>query len=430
MPDPYSPPRRRPMFLLTTFAILMTLTAVSAFINHKYIGLPTTIGVMVVALVASTVLVILGALGVGDITAQAREMLGQIDFSTTLLKGMLSFLLFAGALHVNLGDLAKQGGAIATLATLGLAISTGLVGWATYALAGAAGLDLPFLYCLLFGALISPTDPIAVLALLKSAGAPKTLEVQVTGESLFNDGVGVVIFLVLLELVTGHAEVTAGAVSMLLLQEALGGTLFGLGLGYVAFLMLREVDDYQTEILITLAVVTGGYGLADALHLSGPIAIVVAGLLIGNQGRMLAMSATTREHLDTFWELIDELLNAVLFVLIGLELLILPFNATVIWFAAACIGIVLLARLISVASVIKLLSFRRTFKNGAIRVLTWAGLRGGISVALALAIPVGPEREVILQATYAVVLFSIIVQGLTITRLVRHVAVPSAEKAA
>lgn len=409
------------MFLLATLAILITLTAIFAFINQKYIGLPTTIGVMVVALGASALLIVLGALGVGDLTADARQMLSEIDFSTTLLKGMLSFLLFAGALHVDLNDLSKQGGLIATLATVGIVVSTALVGWLTYTLAGWAGLDLPFMYCLLFGALISPTDPIAVLALLKSAGVPKSLEVKVTGESLFNDGVGVVIFLILLELATGHAEVTAGSVSMLFLQEAVGGALFGLGIGYVAFLMLRGVEDYQTEILITLAVVTGGYTLANTLHLSGPIAIVVAGLLIGNQGRMLAMSPSTREHLDTFWELVDELMNAVLFVLIGLELLILPFNPTILWFAAASIVVVLVSRFVSVASVVTLLRTKREFTQGAIRVLTWAGLRGGISVALALAIPDGPERDIILQATYAVVLFSIIVQGLTITRLVRRV---------
>lgn len=409
------------MFLFATLAILITLTALFAFINQRYIGLPTTIGVMVVALGASMALLVLGALGVGDITADTREMLNGIDFSTALLKGMLSFLLFAGALHVNLNDLSKQGWVIGTLATVGVVFSTVLVAVMTYYVTGWAGLELPFIYCLIFGALISPTDPIAVLAILKSAGVAKTLQTKVTGESLFNDGIGVVIFLVLLEFASGHTEITAGAVSMLLLQEAVGGALFGLGLGYVAFLMLRRIEDYQTEILITLAVVTGGYALASALHMSGPIAIVVAGLLIGNQGRMLAMNDKTREHLDTFWELIDELLNAVLFMLIGLEILVVPFDPSVVVFALIAVPLVLLARFVAVGSVVRLLSLKRDFTRGAIRVLTWGGLRGGISVALALALPAGPERDVILQATYAVVLFSIIVQGLTIKKLVRRV---------
>jgi CPA1 family monovalent cation:H+ antiporter len=414
------------MFAFTTLAILMTLTAIFAYINYKYVKLPTTIGVLVVALVASMILIVLGATGVGDLPRQARTLLDSIDFSRALLEGLLSFLLFAGALHVNLDDLSRQGGVIATMATVGVLVSTFLVGWITWLVSGVLGVDLPFLYCLLFGALISPTDPIAVLALLKVSRVPRSLETQVTGESLFNDGIGVVIFLILLELATGHADPTAGSVASLFVREAVGGVIFGVGIGYLAFLMLREVDDYQVEIIITLGIVTGGYALADGLHLSGPIAIVVTGLLIGNHGRMLAMSQKTRDNLDTFWELIDEILNAVLFVVIGLELLVVPLDPRALAVALVAIPIVLLSRLVSVGLVIGTLSRRRDFVHGAVRILTWAGLRGGISVALALAIPPGPQRDIILQATYGVVVFSIIVQGLTLTRLVRRL-VPVAD---
>ena len=370
------------MLLFATLAILLTLTATFAYINYRYIGLPTTIGVMLVALLASGLLILLGSYGFEGLEVNARSLLESIDFSTTLLEGLLSFLLFAGALHVNLGDLAKQGRIITGMATLGVAMSTAIVGGLTYAVTGMLGIELPLIYCLLFGALISPTDPIAVLSLLKTAGVPKTLEVKVTGESLFNDGVGVVVFLILLDVVTGHAEVTFGSIAGLFLQEAVGGAAFGLVVGYLAFLMLRQVEDYQVEILITLALVTGGYALANALHLSGPIAIVVAGLLIGNHGRTLAMSASTRDHLDTFWELVDEILNAVLFVLIGLELLVLPFDRSVVLLALLAIPTVLFARFFSVATLVGLLSRFRTFSKGAVPVLTWAGLRGGISVAL------------------------------------------------
>ena len=313
------------MDLFNILAILITLAAVFSYINFRYIGLPVTIGVMVIALSMSLMLNLLGSFGLG-LKPQAELLLRNIDFDRTLLHGMLSFLLFAGALHIDINELIEVKWSIGALATVGTLISTFLVGTLTWFVLGWFGIGLSSLYCLLFGALISPTDPIAVLSILKTAGVPKSLEMRITGESLFNDGVGIVVFLVILEMATGAHEVSAGHIGLLFVQEVIGGVLFGLGIGYLAYQMLKSVDNYQVELLITIALVAGGYALADALHLSGPIAIVVAGLLIGNHGRLFGMSEKTRAHLDVFWELVDEILNAVLFVLIGLEVLVLTFT--------------------------------------------------------------------------------------------------------
>ncbi len=332
---------------------------------------------------------------------------------------MLSFLLFAGALHVDINDLAKQKWVITLLATGGVVLSTFLVGFLTWHVLDLLGYPTPMIYCLLFGALISPTDPIAVLGILKSAGVPKTLEVKITGESLFNDGVGVVVFLVLLKIAAGGGGITVEEVAWLFFEEAFGGVAFGLIIGSIAYWMLKSVDSYQVEILLTLALVAGGYALATHLHLSGPIAIVVAGLLIGNHGRLFAMSDTTRENLDTFWELVDEVLNSVLFVLIGLEVLILPFTASYLIAGALVVPTVLAARFVSVGVPVTLMRRFREFSPDVIKIMTWGGLRGGISVALALSLPAVPAREVLLAITYQVVVFSILVQGLTIGRLVR-----------
>ncbi len=400
-------------------AILITLAALFSYLNERYLGLPSAIGLMLFALVMSLALIALGKFGFG-VEEQARSLLGSIDFSKTLLHGMLSFLLFAGALHVNLEDLMQQKWFIISLATAGVVISTSIVGGLAWMVLQLLGLGIPFIYCLLFGALISPTDPIAVLGILKSAGAPKKLETQITGESLFNDGVGVVVFIVLLRIAEGTHEVGISEVALLFAEEALGGALFGLATGFLAYWMLKSVDNYPVEMLITLALVTGGYALAEALHLSAPIAIVVAGLLIGNHGRDLAMSDKTVEHLDTFWELLDELLNAVLFVLIGMEVLILQFTPGYLLAGVLAILIVLFARMVSVAIPVGLLRLWREFSPGVVKILTWGGLRGGISVALALSLPPGPERDVILTITYIVVVFSILVQGLTISRLFAH----------
>ena len=400
-------------------AALLTLAAVFSWINHRFIRMPATIGIMFIALVMSLVLIGLSLVGF-DLESQAEAVLVSIDFNETLLNGMLSFLLFAGALHIDLDDLAKQKWVIAILATAGLLFSTVLVGFGTKFVLGLVGIEIALVYALLFGALISPTDPIAVLGIMKHAGAPKNLETKVAGESLFNDGVGVVVFMMILEVAGGGSDVTAGHIAAIFVQEALGGALFGFVIGSIAYRMLKSVDQYQVEVLVTLALVTGGYALADTLHLSGPIAIVVAGLLIGNHGRLFAMSAITRDHLDKFWELVDEVFNAVLFVLIGLEILVLKF--TVSWFVAGLvvIPVVLAARFISAGLPVSFLRLFREMSPGVVRVLTWGGLRGGISVALALSIPPGRERDLILAITYSVVVFSILVQGLTIGPLVKQ----------
>ncbi len=407
------------MSALNLASILITISAIFSFINYRFIKLPTTIGLMLIALVFSLILLLAGKLGLAGFEQQAEQLLASVDFNQTLMQGMLSFLLFAGALHINLNDLAKQKWVISSLATVGILTSTFLVGGASYFLLNQLGIHLDFIYCLLFGSLISPTDPIAVLGILKSANAPKTLETKIAGESLFNDGVAVVVFIVLLGIATGGHEVTAGHILLIFLEEAVGGVVFGLAIGWLTYQLLKQVDNYQVEILLTLALVMGGYALASFLHVSGPIAVVVAGLLIGNHGRMFGMSDHTREHLDTFWELIDEILNAVLFVLIGLEVLILPFTNDVLLASALLIPLVLTARFISVGIPVSLMRKTREFSPGAVKILTWGGLRGGISVALALSLPPGEAREIILAITYVIVVFSILIQGLTIGRLVK-----------
>ena len=342
------------------------------------------------------------------------------------MEGMLSFLLFAGALHVNLGNLLDQKRLVAIMASFGVVLSTFLIGGAAWLLFPLFGFGVPFLWCLVFGALISPTDPVAVLGILKTAGAPKSLEAKITGESLFNDGVGVVVYLALLGMALGghgdHGMNGAGDVAKLFVVEAGGGMLWGFLIGFAAYFMLRSIDNYQIEVLITLALVTAGYRLASHWHLSGPLAMVVAGLMIGNQGRSFAMSERTREHIDTFWELVDEILNAVLFLLIGLELLVLDLTGKALAVGAILIAIVLASRFVATSIPVILLKGRREFSPGVVRILTWGGLRGGISVALALGIPKTIEhREVILVATYVVVVFSIVVQGLTLKPLVARV---------
>ena len=406
------------MEVLDLAALLLTLAAIFSYINFRFLKLPTTIGIMLIAMLISISLVVLGHCGFESIQNKATVVLEGIDFNKALMHGMLSFLLFSGALHVNLEDLDQHKWIISILATFGVVMSTFIVGSIAWIVFWLIGLKLPFIYCLLFGSLIAPTDPIAVIGILKKAGVPKSLETKFTGESLFNDGVAVVVFLVIMGIVTGGHDVTAGHIMLLFVEEAIGGVLFGLAIGWLAYQMLKSVDNYQVEVLITLALVMGGYALANAIHVSGPIAMVVAGIFIGNRGRLFAMSEKTREHLDSFWELIDEILNAVLFLLIGLEILVLTVKGNYLIAGLIMIPVVLLARFISVGVPVTFMRRVRDFSPHAVKIMTWGGLRGGISVALALSIPNGPEREALLTVTYIIVIFSILVQGLTIERFV------------
>jgi CPA1 family monovalent cation:H+ antiporter len=411
------------MSVIDSLAVLITLTALFSYANYKFIRLPTTIGVMVIALVTSLVMIAIGRTNPA-IGAAAQQFLRKIDFSDALMQGMLSFLLFAGALHIDLTDLSREKWPVGALAIFGVAISTFVFGTAIFYALMWVGQPISFAWSLLFGALISPTDPIAVLGILKSARVSNELEVQIAGESLFNDGIGVVAFLVLRGIALGGHEVGVGHITMLFLEEAVGGVAFGLVIGWLTYLMLKSVDNYQVEMLLTLALVLGGYALASALHTSGPIAIVVAGLLIGNHGREFAMSEKTRQHLDTFWELLDEILNALLFVLIGLEILVLTITREHLAAGALAIPALLLARWISVAIPVGFLSKRTKFTKGSVAIMTWGGLRGGISVALALSLPHGRERDLILAITYLIVVFSIVVQGLTVGRVARWAMKP------
>lgn len=401
-------------------AILISISALFAYINHRFIGLPTTIGVMIIAMLTSLFVYVLGLIGLGDFHSKATELLAGIDFNKTLLHGMLSFLLFAGALHVNLNDLRKQKWIIFSLATVGVVISTFLVGTATYYLLGLLSCHLPYLYCLLFGALISPTDPIAVMSTVKRLGVSKELETTIAGESLFNDGVGVVVFMVLLMLLQDPENISASQIAIVFAEEALGGIVFGLVLGALGYYLIGSIDNYKVEVLITLALVMGGYGLAMYLHTSGPIAVVIAGLLTGSVLRKHAMSERTRQSIDDFWELIDEILNVILFALIGLEMLIIPFEGQ--WFIGGLllIAVVLLVRVVSVGLPIRLIGLKVKMMPHLVKILVWGGLRGGISVALALSLPEGESRDLVLFITYVVVVFSIVVQGLTIGPFIRR----------
>ncbi|MCP4251902.1 MAG: sodium:proton antiporter [Candidatus Scalindua sp.] len=406
------------MEMLDLCALLLSLAAIFSYINFRFIKLPTTIGIMLIAMFISVSLVILGHCGFEEIHNKATVVLESIDFNKALMHGMLSFLLFSGALHVNLEDLARHKWIISILATFGVVMSTFIVGGSAWVVFLIIGIKLPFIYCLLFGSLIAPTDPIAVIGILKKAGVPKSLETKITGESLFNDGVAVVVFLVIMGIITGGHDVTVGHITLLFIEEAIGGIFFGFTIGWLAYLMLKSVDNYQVEVLLTLALVMGGYSLAHAIHVSGPIAMVVAGIFIGNRGRLFAMSEKTREHLDSFWELMDEILNAVLFLLIGLEVLVIATKGSYLIAGLVMIPVVLLARFISVGIPVTFMRRIRDFSPNAVKIMTWGGLRGGISVALALSVPSGPEREALLTITYIIVIFSILVQGLTIGRLV------------
>ena len=435
-------------------ALLLVLSAILSWLNRAYIKLPHTIGLLVMALIASFAIIALEALVPSlQVYETLSGAIGQIDFNETLMKGMLGFLLFAGALHVDFGKLKDAKWAIGSMATFGVVLSTFIVGTGFYFIAKLLGINLPFIWALVFGSLISPTDPVAVLSILKSVKMPKALEAKIAGESLFNDGVGVVVFTIIVAIAAGasgdHAwtqtimlagptEAAGGGhggigfldVVELFVVDAIGGAILGGIAGWIAYRMMASIDEHAIEVLISLAIVAGTYALAQRInilghHLSGPIAVVVAGLMIGNKGASVAMSDHTKEYLFGFWEMIDEILNSVLFLLIGLELLVLGLVPQYAWAGLIAIPLVLLARLCAVYVPMKVIGTFKNFTKGAIPVLTWGGVRGGISVALALSLPDNEYKPLILTATYCVVVFSIIVQGLTVKTVVQKSVDPA-----
>ena len=415
------------MSIFDIAAILIGLVALFGFLNHRYLKLPHTIGLMLIALAAASAVIMIDAVVPGShMGTTISKLLAQIDFYETVMHGMLSFLLFAGALHVDFHAMADRKWPILTLATVGILISTFVIGMVLWFVLGLIGLSLPLIWALVFGALISPTDPVAVLGIFKTIDVPPALEAKVAGESLFNDGVGVVVFTILVSIAVGgaHGQIGPQEVMIVFLQEAVGGVVLGLAAGYIGYRAMHVIDEYVLEILISLALVMVTYAIAIKLHMSGPIAMVVAGLFIGNQGARFAMSETTREHLFHFWELMDEILNSVLFLLIGLEVLVVSFSIDYITAAILAIPIALLGRSLGVGIPMAALSIRMTFTQGAVPVLIWGGLRGGIAVALALSLPVNEFKPLILTATYAVVIFSIVVQGMSMKALVKRI-VPS-----
>ncbi len=411
------------MEIYNIITLIIVLAAIFGYINFRFIKLPGTIGIMLISLVAS--LVVIGvSLIEPTFFAKTSGVLSSIDFHTALMKVMLSFLLFAGAFHIDAKKLKSERTSIITFATIGVVISTFIVGTLIYGAFQLFGLSIDYIYCLLFGALISPTDPIAAIGILKKAKIPETLETKISGESLFNDGVGVVIFATLIEIAqVGLSNTSGWDIAWLFIEEAGGGLIFGVALGYLGYLALRSIDNYIVETMITLAIVMGGYFLADKLHVSGPLAMVMAGLITGNKSMEQGVSDTTRDYIGKFWEMIDEVMNAILFLLIGFEMLIIPFNMTLLWLGCIAIIVVLLARYLAVVIPIMFLKYKKNpFEKNAIPILTWGGLRGGISVALALSVPKYMYGEVFVSITYIVVLFSILVQGLTIGKFAKRLA--------
>ena len=409
--------------IFNLIALLITLAAVFGYINHRWLRFPHTIGLVIIALAVSVVVLAVDALFPAlGLETSVRRTLTDIDFEETLMKGALSFLLFAGALHVDLESLLSRRWVISLLATVGIVTSTLIVSGLMFFGFRAFGFEIPLAYCLVFGALISPTDPVAVMGILKEVKVPATLEAKIGGESLFNDGVGVVLFSVLVSVAVGgdeHGDVSLSGAAQLLAVEGIGGIALGLVAGYSAYRAMKTIDQHTLEVLITVSLVMATYAVATRLHVSGPLAVVVAGLFMGNHGKRFAMTQTTREHIDTFWSVLDELLNSLLFLAIGFEVVALSITGQIVGAGLLAIPVVLFARLVSVAGPITVLGLREEFTRGAIPVLTWGGLRGGISVALALSLPPSEFKPVILATTYTVVIFSIVIQGLTVERVVR-----------
>lgn len=405
------------MELYYSFSVLIVLTAVFSYLNLRYLKLPSTIGVMLIAMLVSIVLVATGRI-YPELFNSALELISSVDFSEVLMGAILNFLLFAGAIHISMHDLRKQRAPIIIFSTLGVIISTFVVGGLMYLLFMAFHIEVPLIQCLVFGALISPTDPIAVIGILKKAGIRKSLEIKVAGESLFNDGVAVVVFVILLQLARGREnDITFIKVTGLIIQEAGGGLLLGLLLGYIGSEGIKRINNYNVTVMITLAIVMGGYLITKYLHISGPLTMVAAGLVIGNYGKAIAMSGTDKDYLDKFWELIDDILNAMLFLIIGFELMIITELYEHWLIGIISIAVVLLARFISIWIPIKFIPKMGTFDARTITILVWGGLRGGVSVALALTIDNELHKNLFLSITYYIVVFSIVVQGLTIGKL-------------
>jgi CPA1 family monovalent cation:H+ antiporter len=408
------------MTLLQIASLLIVLAGAFGTVNYLFLRLPSSIGILVVALIASFAVIVTDALFPSlTVEEQIRAQVLDFEFSEALLEGMLGLLLFAGALHVKLSDLRKAWLVIFLMATMGVGLSTAIVGFGFSWITG-----MPLMIAFVFGALISPTDPVAVLGVLREASLPKALETKIAGESLFNDGVGYVVFLVLVGIAfpsgDHHGSGLLGA-AQLFVQEAVGGAVLGIVLGWLTFRVMRRIDDYSLEVLITLGLAFGGYELAVALHVSAPIMAVCAGLLIGDIGSKHGMSEETRKYVEAFWTLIDEILNAVLFLMIGFEVFAIAFKTDFLIAGAMAIVLALVARLAAVAVPVLLLKPFQTFSKGVIPIMTWGGLKGGISVALALSLPDGEWKPLILTVTYIVVIFSIIVQGLTVTRLAERI---------
>ena len=417
------------MELYYSFSALIVLASIFAYLNYRFLKLPSTIGIMVIAIVVSIVLVMFGESVLPKTFRHLNNLMNSIDFTEVLMGAMLNFLLFAGGIHININDLKEQFRPVLIFSTAGVVISTFVVGFGMFYLLPFLGIHLPFIYCLVFGALISPTDPVAVLSILKQANVSKSLETKVAGESLFNDGMAVVVFTVVMQLAIGK-EVDLGveSIGLLLMKEAGGGILLGVLLGWVTSRLMREVDDYIISVLVTLSVVMGGYLIARQMHISGPLTMVAAGLFMGNFNVRFKMKSITQDYLIKFWELIDEILNAVLFLFIGFELLMIKDLRHFMVPGLLAIAVVLIARFISIWIPTKFMSLRTRFSPQTVKVLVWGGIRGGVSIALAMSIPKSEYSEIILSITYCVVVFSIIVQGLTIAKVANPKAIAKEEK--
>lgn len=417
------------MELYYSLSVLIVLASLFAYINYRVLKLPSTIGIMVIAIIVSVILVASGDNFLPKTTNGLIKLVNSLDFTEVLMGAMLNFLLFAGGIHVNIKDLKEQFGPVVIFSTVGVIISTFAVAFGTFYLLPLVGIQMPFIYCLVFGALISPTDPVAVLSILKQANVSKSLETKVAGESLFNDGMAVVVFTVVLQLAIGkEIDLNVENIGLLLLREAGGGLLMGVLLGYSASRALRVVDDYIISVLITLSVVMGGYLIAREMHISAPLAMVAAGLFMGNFSESFKMKSETQDYLIKFWELIDEIMNAVLFLFIGFELLLIKYLNEYIVAGGICILIVLLARWVAIFVPTKFMAFKYRFSPQTVKVLVWGGIRGGVSIALALSIPVNEYSQIIISITYCVVVFSIIVQGLTIAKVANPNKIATEEK--